>query len=95
MGKRRKKVILRVDDRIFEFGECDRLRCDWAKRYALVGDEGPKYVGSRTNIMPPEKIAFKSLRSALEKLDPLQKSYMGILEKCLVSCRCKCGEVGR
>ena len=31
----------------------DLLRCDWAKRYALVGDEGPKYMGSTTDVPPP------------------------------------------
>ena len=34
-------------------GKWDRLRCEWAKKYALVGDEGPKWGGQSTDVKPP------------------------------------------
>ncbi len=67
-------------------GKLDSLRCDWAKRYGLVGDEGPKFMGSQTDIMPPENITEEALIDAMRRLDPLQKRIPCIVEKCLIEC---------
>jgi len=67
-------------------GKIDSLRCDWAKRYGLVADEGPKFMGSQTDIMPPEKIDADAIIDAMKKMDPLQKRIPCIAEKCLLSC---------
>ena len=56
----------------------DLLRCEWAKRYALVGDEGPKYMGSTTDVPPPSgPITARTLRRAR---DPIQRHLDCILE---------------
>ena len=75
-----------VDGRTFAWGKLDRLRCDWAKRYGLVGEEGPKYMGSQTHIMPPQNITLNALCEACEKMDPIQRYHFCILERCLQAC---------
>jgi len=80
------KVNIKLNNKNIDFLKTDRLRCDWAKTYGLVGEEGPKYMGSKTNIMPPDKITLKNLSNALKKLDPIQKYHLCILEKCLSVC---------
>ena len=81
-----KSVVLKIENKVFEFGKLDRLRCDWAKTYGLVGEAGPKYLGSQTNILPPEKITPNVLCEALRKMDPGQRRLLCILEKCLTNC---------
>ena len=74
---------LKLDGKTFECCACDRVRCDWSIRYGLVGEEGPKYCGSETDILPPEIVTPEVLEAALKKIDPLQKVYVGIVECCL------------
>lgn len=65
----------------------DLLRCDWAKRYALVGEEGPRLVGSRTDVPPPEgAITAEQIAAALRRRDPIQRHRDCILEPCLKAC---------
>lgn len=82
----RDKVEFTLEGRRYQYSICDRLRCDWAKRYALVGDEGPKYTGSQTDILPPDDITPENLIDALKQFDPLQKDRSLILEKCVAAC---------
>jgi ferredoxin len=64
----------------------ERLRCDWSKRYALVGDEGPKHMGCTHNIMPPDVVTPESIVEAMQQMDPLQKRIPCIAEPCLIAC---------
>lgn len=80
------KVELRIENKVFEYGKCAPLQCDWAKRYALVGEGGPRYMGSSTDVMPPENVTPENLCEALKETDPLQKVWIGIVEKCLATC---------
>jgi len=65
----------------------DFLRCDWAKKYALVGDEGPKYMGSRTDVPVPDgPITAEVIADALLKRDPIQRHLDCIVEGCLKAC---------
>ncbi len=74
-----------IDDRCF--ARRDLLRCDWAKRYALVGDEGPKYMGSTTNVPPPSgEITAEQIADAVRRRDPIQRHLDCILEPCLKAC---------
>ncbi len=70
----------------WEQGKIDTLRCDWAKRYGFIAEEGPKYMGSRTNIMPPDKITPQDIVDAMRQMDPLQKRIPCIVEKCILKC---------
>ena len=76
-----------VGGRSFTWARLDRPRCDWAKRYGLVGDEGPRYMGSQTDIMPPQEVMLEALCAACRKLDPIQRYHFCILERCLKACR--------
>jgi len=79
-------VSIQLEDKTLQWARLDPLRCDWAKRYGLVGEAGPKYLGSQTDILPPEKITPDNLRHAMEQLDPLQKARISILPRCLQVC---------
>ncbi len=69
------------------FGRLDFLRCEWAKRYGLVGDEGPRWIGSQTDIRPPEgPLTLDQVAEAYAQLDPVQKHWMCIVEPCLRAC---------
>jgi len=65
----------------------DLLRCDWAKKYALIGDEGPKYMGSTTDVPPPDgPITAEAIAEAVRKRDPVQRHLDCIIEPCLKAC---------
>ena len=65
----------------------DRLRCDWAKKYALVGDAGPKYMGSYTDVPVPDgQITAELIAEAMLKRDPIQRHLDCIVEGCLKAC---------
>ncbi len=65
----------------------DLLRCDWAKRYALVADEGIKWMGSTTDVEPPEgEITAEDIAEATRQRDPVQRHLDCILEPCLKAC---------
>ena len=80
------KVVLSIGGQEVQQAKLASLRCDWCKRYAFVGDEGPKYMGSKTYIMPPEHIDGEAIVEAMKKMDPLQKRIPCIVEKCILSC---------
>lgn len=69
-------------------GKWDRLRCEWAKKYALVGDEGPRWGGQITDVKPPRgNITAQQIAEALKEKDPIQKHFTCILEGCLKACQ--------
>jgi ferredoxin len=80
------RVSLEIENRNFEFGKLDRLQCDWSKLCALVGDEGPKYLGLPTNTLPPKKITSEAVYNALKELSPVELSWATTFEKCLSVC---------
>ena len=72
----------------YRLARWDRLRCEWAKKCALLGDEGPKWIGQALNIMPPAgKIAADQIAEALKQRDAIQKHWTCILEGCLKACQ--------
>ncbi len=65
----------------------DLLRCDWAKRYALVAEEGIKWMGSTTDVpLPDGEITAEAISEAMAKRDPVQRHLDCILEPCLKAC---------
>ena len=66
----------------------DRLRCEWAKRYALVGAEGPRWGGQTTDARPPVgAITPEAIAEAYAAKDPIQKHFTCVLEACLKACQ--------
>jgi epoxyqueuosine reductase QueG len=80
------KSILTLDGKAFTLASFRHNHCDWAKRYSLVGDEGPKYTTSQTNVMPPEEITAENLAEALKQTDEIQKDYFLVMEPCFIAC---------
>jgi hypothetical protein len=73
----------------------DLLRCDWAKRYALVAEEGISLMGSMTDVEPPEgEITAEDIAEGLRKRDPVQRHLDCILEPCLKACHLVLTEKG-
>lgn len=69
-------------------GAWDRLRCEWAKRYALSGAEGPQWGGQTTDARPPAgEITADDIAQAFQEKDPIQKHFTCILEGCLKACQ--------
>jgi epoxyqueuosine reductase QueG len=83
---RKRKVRLKIENRVFEFGRLDRLRCDWSKWCALVGEEGPTYLGLTTNVLPPKTITAEAVHDALNQLNPVEQSWGTTFELCYSVC---------
>ena len=80
-------LSVEMDGQTLSFGSLDWLRCDWAKKYALVGAEGPQWMGSRTDTAPPDRpITEADIVASYAALDPVQKHWMCIVEPCLRAC---------
>jgi epoxyqueuosine reductase QueG len=64
----------------------DRDRCDWAKRYSLVGEEGTKYVGWEMEVEVPERIDAAALDAALRQTPAIPKHRPCNFEACVLAC---------
>ncbi len=62
------------------------LRCDWAKRYSLIADEGCGFVGWTLNLPPPETITAETLEAALRQQPPIPKYRPCNFEACSMAC---------
>jgi len=69
-----------------QFLVISRTRCDWAKRYSLVAEEGNAYMGWTLSQMPPETITAEALANALRMVPPLEKNRPCNLELCVLAC---------
>ncbi len=77
-----------VNGQVHPVARWDRLRCEWAKKYGLIGDEGPKWGGQVTDVRPPEgRITPEQIAAALKQKDPIQKHWTCIVEQCLKACQ--------
>jgi len=70
----------------YRFNAIDSRRCDWSKRYALVEDSGFKYLGSPTDVQPPEAIIPAALAEALRQHDPIKRRLPAVAEPCVINC---------
>jgi len=90
------KITIKIENKVFEFGRINRLKCEWANRFGLVGEEGPKYMGSKIDILPPSEITLKSFEDALakvKKLDTVEKlNWELVFERCIINCPVKGNE---
>lgn len=64
----------------------DRDRCDWAKRYSLVGEEGVNFVGWEMNVDVPDKIDADALDTALRQQPAIPKHRPCNFEACVLAC---------
>ncbi len=75
-----------VGGRTVKVAKLNSLRCDWAKRFGLTGQEGPALLGSTTDIQPPKAISMSDITAAMEKRDHLQDHFVSIIEPCIKVC---------
>jgi epoxyqueuosine reductase QueG len=61
-------------------------RCDWAKRYSLIADEGCGFIGWKLNLPPPETITAETLGAALRQQPPIPKYRPCNFEACSMVC---------
>jgi epoxyqueuosine reductase QueG len=80
------KVAIRADGVECTYIPIDSVRCDWSSKYALCAADGIKYVGSLTNVLPPELITCEALADALRQTDPISKHRQYTVEGCIVEC---------
>lgn len=80
-------VPLRLEGKTFALPRVDCFACDWAKRYCLAAEEGPKYCGLDVDVpLPPEPDA-SALAAALGGANwGVQKRHGNIVEECLRVC---------
>jgi epoxyqueuosine reductase QueG len=79
-------VTLCYDGRSVVFHPRDARRCDWVKRYALMGDSGFKYLGSPLDEPAPVEPTATDLAAALRQHDPIKKYRPVVAEPCVLAC---------
>ncbi len=81
-----RRVALTCGGHSFAFNRIDARRCDWVKRYALMGDSGFRYLGSKLNVVPGATITEKALADALRQHDTIKKYRPVVAEPCVLRC---------
>jgi epoxyqueuosine reductase QueG len=67
--------------------EVDCYACDWAKRYVLSGEEGPKYQGLEVDVPVPEERTVSEVVKAVSSAEyGVQKRLINVAEECLRVC---------
>ncbi len=80
-------VNIKIDGQTYKIARLNRLRCDWAMRYGLMKEAGPKCLGSLNDYPVPEKITPEILTQTVRESDRLQISnFAPIVEKCMLEC---------
>ncbi|MFZ4694580.1 MAG: hypothetical protein ACOYMV_05570 [Verrucomicrobiia bacterium] len=80
------RVPLTCEGKAFSFNRIHAKRCDWVKRYALMGTGGFRFLGSRVDEVPPATIGKEALAEALRRHDPIKKYRPVAVEPCVIEC---------
>ena len=81
-----KAVEIELGGRRYKWIPTSSSRCEWAKKYALCGEDGSKYTGSTTEVPLPERIDSENLAAALKTSDRVLKFRPTTSERCIVDC---------
>lgn len=82
-----KTRLLRLEENKYIMADLNHLRCDWAARYGLLNEGGPKYLGNLNEFSVPETISQETLLRTLKESDRLQiTNFAPIVEHCLLDC---------
>lgn len=85
-----KEVTIRLEGKEFKLPKIDSFSCDWAKRYCLVGEEGPFYWNVNINIPVPKEKTTEKILDAISNFPwGVQKLHINIVEECLRKCIAK------
>ncbi len=73
---------------VWHVGKLLGRRCECAKRYGLVGEEGPSFMGDMTNVeLPDGEPTIEEIAELVKHRDPIQKHWICIIERCLQACQ--------
>ncbi len=82
----KKAIDIETNGMTLHYVPVETKRCDWSSKYALCGEDGVRYTGSKTNELPPADITKEALAAAAAKSDPVLKFRGVTAEKCIVRC---------
>lgn len=81
------QVSLQLEGKTIELGRVDCFACDWAKRYCLAGQVGPKYYGLDVDEPLPQAKTVLAVASTVSKANwGVQKRLLDITEECIRLC---------
>jgi epoxyqueuosine reductase QueG len=80
------RVEVSCEGQRYAFQRIDARRCDWVKRYALMGESGFQYLGSTLDLAPDDAITAAGLADALRQHDPIKKYRPVVAEPCVINC---------
>ena len=84
---------IQFESAAFDIPKIDPFACDWAKRYGLVGEEGPTYCGLDVNEPVPHEKSIQAVASTLCKIKwGTQKHHINVVEECIRVCPAKGAE---
>ncbi len=80
-------AVVKMPDHDLELGSFNGYACDWAKKYCLVGEEGPAYMGLDVNVPLPKEQTAAAIADAVASVEwGIQKRHLNIAEECLRVC---------
>jgi len=80
-------VSVKLDGETFRIPQIDSFACDWAKRYCLAGEEGPRYCGLNVDVVVPTQRTAQAVAAAVSKINwGVQKRHTNIVEECIRVC---------
>lgn len=68
------------------FHPINRSRCDWAKRFSLVAEEGTALLGWKLDLRPSTTVTPEELTQALKQLPGIERHRPCNAERCLLAC---------
>ena len=78
---------LTVENTSIPFPVFDTFACDWAKRYSLNGEEGPKYWGIEESYPVPDNKSADEIVKVVSRTEwGTQKLHLNVAEECLRVC---------
>jgi epoxyqueuosine reductase QueG len=83
-------VPLRLEGRTFHLPRYDSFACDWAKRYCLAAEDGPRYCGLEVDVPVAEERSARAVARTVSKVNwGVQKRHANIVEECIRVCLAK------
>jgi len=80
------EATVRIDEITERFHPIERARCEWAKRYSLIGAEGVACMGWPNDCPAPEEITADALAAALRTLPKIERHHPCNIEQCALAC---------
>ncbi|MDY7009328.1 MAG: 4Fe-4S binding protein [Planctomycetota bacterium] len=76
------RVGLKLEKKTFELGRIDFFACDWATRYCLTAEAGPRYCGLDVDAPVPDSKNVLAVAKAVSKVNwGVQKRHSNIAEE--------------